>query len=126
MIRVLLVNEIRLMSNVIGSVLEDETDIEVVGGVTSLDEALLLVPESDVVLVSTHLPEDGALKLTSAIAETHSSVKVLVLGLAETKGQVLQYVEAGAAGYVLKDDSVDDLLSHIRACRTKRGSPGLS
>ena len=115
MIRVLLVNEIRLMSNVIGSVLEDEPDIEVVGGVTSLDEALLLVPESDVVLVSTHLPEDGALKLTGALAEAHPSVKVLVLGLAETKGQVLQYVEAGADGYVLKDDSVDDLLSHIRA-----------
>jgi two-component system NarL family response regulator len=118
MIRVLLVNETRLMSNVIGSVLEDEPDIEVVGGVTSLDEALLLVPESDVVLVSTHLPEDGALKLTSAIAEAHPSVKVLVLGLTESKGQVLQYVEAGADGYVLKDDSVDDLLSHIRAAQS--------
>jgi DNA-binding NarL/FixJ family response regulator len=118
MIRVLLVNEIRLMSNVIGSVLEDEPDIEVVGGVTSLDEALLLVPESDVILVSTHLPEDGALKLTSAIAETHPSVKVLVLGLTETKEQVLQYVEAGADGYVLKDDSVDDLLSRIRAAQS--------
>jgi DNA-binding NarL/FixJ family response regulator len=118
MIRVLLVNEIRLMSNVIGSVLEDEPDLEVVGGVTSLDEALLLVPESDVVLVSTHLPEDGALKLTSIIAEAHPSVKVLVLGLTETKGQVLQYVEAGADGYVLKDDSVDDLLSRIRAAQS--------
>lgn len=118
MIRVLLVNEIRLMSNVIGSVLEDEPDPEVVGGVTSLDEALLLVPESDVVLVSTHLPEDGALKLTSTIAEAHPSVKVLVLGLAETKGQVLQYIEAGADGYVLKDDSVGDLLSRIRAAQS--------
>jgi RNA polymerase sigma factor (sigma-70 family) len=118
MIRVLLVNEIRLMSNVIASVLEDEPDIEVVGGVTSLDEALLLVPESDVILVSTHLPEDGALKLTSAITEAHPSVKVLVLGLAETKGQVLQYIEAGADGYVLKDDSVGDLLSRIRAAQS--------
>ena len=118
MIRVLLVNEIRLMSNVIGSVLGDEPDLEVVGGVTSLDEALLLVPESDVALVSTHLPEDGALKLTSVIAEVHPSVKVLVLGLTETKEQVLQYVEAGADGYVLKDDSVDDLLSRIRAAQS--------
>jgi DNA-binding NarL/FixJ family response regulator len=117
MIRVLLVNEIRLMSNVIGSVLEDESDIEVVGGVTSFDEALALAPKSDVILMSTRLPEDGALKLTSTIAEAHPSVKVLVLGLTETKGQVLRYVEAGAAGYVLKDDSADDLLSRIRAAQ---------
>jgi DNA-binding NarL/FixJ family response regulator len=118
MIRVLLVNEIRLMSNVIRSVLEEEPDIEVVGGVTSLDEALALASKSDVALVSTRLPEDGALKLTTAIAEAHPSVKVLVLGLTETKGQVLQYVEAGATGYVLKDDSVDDLLSHVRAAQS--------
>ena len=118
MIRVLLVNEIRLIGNVIASALEDESDVEIVGGVTSLDEALALAPKSDVVLVSTRLPEDGALKLTGAIAEAHPSVKVLVLGLAETKGQVLQYVEAGAAGYVLKDDSVGDLLSCIRAAQS--------
>jgi DNA-binding NarL/FixJ family response regulator len=118
MIRVLLVNEIRLIGNVIASALEDESDVEIVGGVTSLDEALALAPKSDVVLVSTRLPEGGALKLTSAIAEAHPSVKVLVLGLAETKGQVLQYVEAGAAGYVLKDDSVGDLLSCIRAAQS--------
>jgi DNA-binding NarL/FixJ family response regulator len=118
MIRVLLVNEIRLIGNVIASALEDESDVEIVGGVTSLDEALALAPKSDVVLVSTRLPEGGALKLTSAIAEAHPSVKVLVLGLAEMKGQVLQYVEAGAAGYVLKDDSVGDLLSCIRAAQS--------
>jgi RNA polymerase sigma factor (sigma-70 family) len=116
-IRVLLVNEMRLVSNVIASVLEDEPDIEVVGRAASVDEALALATESDVVLVSTRLPDDGALKLTSAIAEADPSVKVLVLGLGESKGRVLRYVEAGADGYVLKNDSVDDLLEHIRAAQ---------
>jgi RNA polymerase sigma factor (sigma-70 family) len=114
---VLLVNEMRLISNVIASVLEDESDIEVVGRVTSLDEALALATESDVVLVSTRLPDNGALKLTSAIAEADPSVKVLVMGLGESKGRVLRYIEAGADGYVLKNDSVDDLLEHIRAAQ---------
>jgi DNA-binding NarL/FixJ family response regulator len=119
-IRVLLVNEMRLVSNVIASVLEDESDIEVVGRVTSLDEALALATESDVVLVSTRLPDDGALKLTSAVAEADPSVKVLVLGLGESKERVLRYVEAGAKGYVLKNDSVDELLSRIRAAQRGR------
>jgi RNA polymerase sigma factor (sigma-70 family) len=116
-IRVLLVNEMRLVSNVIASVLEDEPDIEVVGCAASVDEALALATESDVVLVSTRLPDNGALKLTSAIAETDPSVKVLVLGLGESKRRVLRYVEAGANGYTLKNDSVDDLLEHIRAAQ---------
>jgi DNA-binding NarL/FixJ family response regulator len=116
-IRVLLVNEMRLVSNVIASVLEDESDIEVVGRAASVDEALALAKESDVVLVSTRLPDNGALKLTSAIAEADPSVKILVLGLGESKERVLRYVEAGADGYVLKNDSVDDLLRHIRAAQ---------
>jgi len=116
-IRVLLVNEMRLVSNVIASVLEDEPDIKVVGRAASVDEALALATESDVVLVSTRLPHSGALKLTSAIAEADPSVKVLVLGLGESKERVLRYVEAGADGYVLKNDSVDDLLRHIRAAQ---------
>jgi two-component system NarL family response regulator len=102
---------------VIASVLEDESDIEVVGRAAPVDEALALAKESDVVLVSTRLPDNGALKLTSAIAEADPSVKVLVLGLGESKERVLRYVEAGADGYVLKNDSVDDLLRHIRAAQ---------
>jgi two-component system nitrate/nitrite response regulator NarL len=38
-----------------------------------------------------------------------------VLGLTESSAQVLQYAQAGAAGYVLKDDSVEDLVRRIRA-----------
>jgi DNA-binding NarL/FixJ family response regulator len=114
MIRVLLVNEIPLMCNVIASVLEDEPDIEVVGRATSVDEALDRAIECDIVLVSTRLPDNGALKLIGAIAETDALVKVVALGLTESKEQVLRYVEAGADGYVLKDNSVDALLKHIR------------
>jgi len=40
---------------------------------------------------------------------------VLILGLAESREEVLHYVEAGAAGYVLQDDSVDALLAKLRS-----------
>ena len=101
-IRILLVNEIRLMGNVIAAALEDEPDIQVVARVTSLDEALKVVQEKevDVALVSTRLPDQGALKLTNAITELAPATKVLALGLTEEKKRVLRYVEAGATGYV--------------------------
>ena len=116
-INILLVNEIRLMGNVIVAALEDEPDVNVLGCVTSIDEALKIVNENavDVALVSTHLPEQGAIKLTKAITELAPDTKVLALGLTEEKKRVLRYVEAGATGYILKDDSLEDLIDKVRA-----------
>ena len=116
-INLLLVNEIRLMGNVIVAALEDEPDINVVGCVTTYDEALRIIRERevDVALVSTRLPDHGGLRLTSAISEIAPSTKVLALGLTEEKKRVLRYVEAGASGYILKDDSLKDLIEIVRA-----------
>ena len=116
-INILLVNEIRLIGNVIAAALEDEPDIQVVGRATSIDDALQIVKEKDidVALISTRLPQQGALKLTAAITRMAPETKVLALGLAEEKKRVLRYVEAGVTGYILKDDSLDDLIDTVRA-----------
>ena len=118
-INVVLVNEIRLMGNIIAASLEDEPDIHVVDRVTGPKEAIKVIQENDVdvVLVSTRLPEDGAIKLTKAIAELAPGTKVLALGLTEEKKRVLRYVEAGATGYILKDDSFEDLMNIVRAAQ---------
>lgn len=118
-INVLLVNETRLMGNVITAALEDEPDIQVVACVTTKEEALTVIREKniDVALVSTRLPDGGALRLTSAITEVASDTKILALGLTEEKKRVLRYVEAGAIGYILKDDSMEDLIHTIRAAQ---------
>jgi len=118
-IKLLLVNETRLIGNVITVALEDEPDITVVASVTSMDEALQVIQEKevDIALVSTRLPDQGALKLTRAIVELAPSTKVLALGLTEEKERVLRYVEAGATGYILKDDSLEDLIETVRDAR---------
>ena len=115
MIRVLIVNEIPLVGNIIAATLQDQADIQVVGSARTVDEALALAPTCDVALISTRLSDDQALQLIEALTETHPHVKSLALGLAESEAEVLQYVEAGACGYVLKDDSVDELLRNLRA-----------
>lgn len=122
MIRVLLVNEMQLMCNVITAALEDEPDIRVVGCATNVEEALRKAQQADldVILVSTRMANDGALMLTKALTEEMSQVNVLLLGLTENKERVLRYIEAGATGYVTKDDSVDDLVEKIRALRDEK------
>jgi two-component system, NarL family, nitrate/nitrite response regulator NarL len=116
-INLLLVNEIRLMGNVIVAALEDEPDIKVIACVTTFDDALQTIRERDVdvALVSTRLPDNGGLRLTSAISGIAPNTKVLALGLTEEKKRVLRYVEAGASGYILKDNSLEDLIGIIRA-----------
>jgi two-component system nitrate/nitrite response regulator NarL len=116
-IRLLLVNEIRLMGNVIVAALEDAPDIQVIGCVTTADEALHVIHETvvDVALVSTSLPDHGGLRLTSAIIEISPATKVLALGLTEEKKRVLRYIEAGASGYILQEDSLEDLVQIVRA-----------
>ncbi len=116
-IRILLVNEIKLMGNVIAAALEDEVDLQVVDCVTSMEDALHVVQETeiDVALVSTRLPDQGALELTRAMTEVVPETKVLALGLTEEKKRILRYVEAGATGFILKDDSLDELVNNVRA-----------
>jgi DNA-binding NarL/FixJ family response regulator len=118
-IKLLLVNETRLMGSVIAAALEDAPDIQVVGAVTSAGDALKAVQQTDVdvALISTRLPDEGALQLTRAITDLTPSTKVLALGLSEDRQRVLRYVEAGAAGYVLKDDSLDHLIETVRAAQ---------
>lgn len=115
MIRVLIVNEIQLIGQAIATVLADEPDIDVTGCVGSGPEALRLAAESDVVLISPRLPENGALELTRTLAERFPSLKILAMGLVESRAWVLEYVEAGADGYVTRDDSIEDLLRRMRA-----------
>ncbi len=115
MVRVLIVDGLRLMCNVIAAVLEEESDIEVVGYATTFNEALAQIRHCDVVLISTDMPEYGAIRLTQAVTDSALAVNVLILGLAESEPEILQYIEAGAAGYVLKGDSTGELIKQIRA-----------
>ena len=119
MIHLLLVNEIRLMCNVLNAALEDEPDIKVVACATSVEEALEKLEQEDVVvfLASTRLPERGALRLTETITEIQPSIDVIVLGVTEKKERVLQSVEAGAVGYVLSEDTLDEMVNKIKAAQ---------
>ncbi len=114
MIRILLVSQFLFICDALSSVLEGEPDMEVIGSAVSVREALELVSKADLVLVNVQMPNNDAFKLIQAIVGAKLPSKIIVLGLTETKEHVLQYLQAGASGYVLKDDSVDDLVLRIR------------
>lgn len=116
MIRILITDNVRLICEVMAAALEDEDDIEIAGLATSGTEAESLLKREEVglALISTNLPNGGALELVSKIRQDFPETKVMVLGLADTEIVIMKYIEAGASGYVLKDASVDRLLLNIR------------
>lgn len=119
-IKVLIVHEIRFMSDIFTEILNDESDITVVGCSTTLEDALQITREMDidVALVSIRLPNQDSLKLIHEIVNQKPSVKVLALGLPDNKNQALRYIESGASGYILQDSSVSELIESIHlTCR---------
>jgi DNA-binding NarL/FixJ family response regulator len=114
-----MVIEVRLIADIFASVLEDEPGIEVAGFTSTLEDALefLRTQTVDVTLVSAALPDQAALKFTRTTVEGSPSTKVLILGLSdENQHDTLRYIEAGAAGYILKDSSLkESLISLIGA-----------
>lgn len=117
MIRVMVVHQTHLISSIIANVLDEEDDIHVVAQCSSYEETLHLLEKLDceIVLVAANLPDNGAFRITETINEKGFSVKVLVIGLPDSKNAILQYVAAGAAGYVLQEVSTERLLEHVRA-----------
>lgn len=124
--KVLIVIESRFMGDIFTEVLEEEPDITVVGCASSREQALKIIRENDVdvALVSIQLSNESALELTSTLVDSAPSIKVLVLGLTDNKHHVLKYVEAGAAGYILQDSSVADLVEAVRLAQ--RGEAQIS
>jgi two-component system nitrate/nitrite response regulator NarL len=117
MIRILIVYPTRLICNLYASVINKRSDMKVVAQATTVKEALNQAESSgcNIILVSASLEENGALTLTQKITQDYPDIKVLVVGLPESKYVILQYVMAGAAGYVLQDVTVESLLQNILA-----------
>jgi DNA-binding NarL/FixJ family response regulator len=117
MIRVAVVHQTRLIASIISNVLDEESDIEVITQLTSVEDTLgfLASNRCEIVLVAATLPDGGALQLTKEISERGLASKLLVIGLPRSRNAILQYVAAGASGYVLQEVSTAKLLEHIRA-----------
>jgi two-component system, NarL family, nitrate/nitrite response regulator NarL len=126
LIHVLPIIEVRLIANIFADVLNAEPDITVLACCTNREDGLRLIQEQhvDVALVSVGLPDQSALELIRAILDISPATKVLALGLSEEADDVLKYIEAGAAGYILKDSSLENLVQTLRS--TQRGEAQIS
>jgi DNA-binding NarL/FixJ family response regulator len=116
-VRVLLVDDHRMMREGLRALLAGEPDIEIVGeasdGRTALDLVRTLAP--DVVVMDVGMPELNGVEATRRIRTEHEGVRVIALSTHADKRYVHHMLEAGACGYVLKIAAHDELLRAVRA-----------
>jgi DNA-binding NarL/FixJ family response regulator len=116
MIRLLLVDDQRLIRQAIKTMLELETDLQVVGsaenGETALEQVAALHP--DVVLMDLQMPIRDGKTATRKIAQQFPEIKVLVLSTFDDDQYVADAMRAGASGYLLKDMPSEELAQAIR------------
>jgi DNA-binding NarL/FixJ family response regulator len=117
LIRVLVVDDHPVVRSGLIGMLAVTDDISVVGEAGDGAEALALVESTrpDVVLMDLRMPRRDGVSATGAIVSGYPSTRVLVLTTYDTDTDILHAVEAGAAGYLLKDTPHAELLDGIRA-----------
>jgi len=97
--------------------LAEQGGIVVIGAAASGRKAIEQVKElrPDVALIDIGMPAKDGIEVTQVLHRDAPEVKVIILGMCDLAAEILTSIEAGAAGYVLKEASFDTLVSTMRA-----------
>ena len=116
-IRVMICDDHALFRRGLVMVLESEDGIEVVGEAEDGQEAIAIVADlaPDVVLMDVRMPRVSGIEATRAIAEIVPSAKILMLTVSDEEDDLYDAIKAGATGYLLKEISIDEVATAIRA-----------
>lgn len=116
-IRIILADDHKILREALKGVLEREHDITLVGEANDGAEALDLAREvePDIVLMDIGMPVMGGIEAARCLAAEQPAVKVIALSTYSDRRIILQMLDAGARGYVVKSAGRDELLRAIRA-----------
>jgi DNA-binding NarL/FixJ family response regulator len=115
-LRVLAVDDHKLMLEAIKAALDEAKDVEVVGVAYSGSEALTMIPRTnpDVVLLDMRMPLMDGLTALGLIRKRHPKVKVVILSAIDEPDQIQAALRQGASSFVVKHIDPRDLASAIR------------
>jgi DNA-binding NarL/FixJ family response regulator len=114
-IRVLLVDDHKIVREGLNSLLSRESSIQVVGEADNGRNSILMTRElkPDVVIMDISMPDMNGIEATQRIRNEMPACKVLALSMHADRRFVIELLKAGANGYMMKDCAADDLVAGI-------------
>lgn len=116
-INVILADDHVLVRDGIKALLEDQEGIKVIDEASNGREALEAIKNNkpDLLIVDIRMPEMNGIEVVKEINKNHKDVRTLVLSMHDSEEYVVQAIQAGADGYLLKGASKDEFLKALHA-----------
>jgi NarL family two-component system response regulator LiaR len=116
-IKVMLVEDHALVREGTRELLDQENDLQVLVEAGDGEEAVRLAAEHspDVIIMDIAMPKLNGIEATKQIKATNPAIAILVLTAYDDDQYIFAFLEVGAAGYLLKDATMNDLIRAIRA-----------
>lgn len=117
MIKILLAEDHNIVRNGISSLLNSQSDLEIVGEATDGLEVLKFLDEGidvDLVLTDINMPNLNGIELIAKVKSHSPATKVIVLSMLDHENYVMEAIKNGASGYLLKNVSEEEMVFAIR------------
>ena len=115
-IKLLLIEDNRLLRNGILSILKPHKDIIILASSGEGKKTIIKINKlkPNVILLDLGLRSQNSLHVVEIVKKDFPAAKIIIMDLAPIQADILQYVKAGANGFILKDASLNDFLITIR------------
>jgi DNA-binding NarL/FixJ family response regulator len=116
MVKILIVEDHKIVAEGLQSLITQESDLEVVGLASTVEEARRLGRESrpDVILVDFRLPDGNGAEAVAAIRKVVPKVSVLFLSAVDSPAALMAAIQVGARGYLLKAEAAAKVVAAVR------------
>jgi len=116
MTRIVLADDHHIIRKGLRTLLSSEIDFEIIGeasdGLRTVEVAEHLQP--DVLILDLMMPGLNGLKVTARLAKTCPNTRIIILSMHSNEAYICEALKSGAKAYVLKDNTVDELITAIR------------
>ena len=116
-IKILLIEDNRLLRDGIAAMLKKQTDMHVVATVSDGENILLMISKlkPNIVLLDLGLRNRNSLQLVKLIKKDFEETRIIVMDLIPLQADVFEFVQTGVSGFILKDANVSEFLKTIRS-----------
>ncbi len=115
MISVALIEDNRLVREGLTAMLDRTADFSVVAAAPTAEPARLRDARPEVILLDVGLWDDDSLRLAATLKQEYPQARVIIMDLLPVHEDIIDFVNAGVSGFILKDATFEDLVSTIRS-----------